>query len=117
MRLAGNLYITRTLEAAENGFKATVEMCPDHPVYKGHFPNQPVVPGVFTLAVVRECAAAAAGYDVEYAEIKECKFISALIPGERVILNLDFTFGGNQKLSGAVTRDGDVILKLKATLR
>ena len=104
-------------DAAADGFKATAALHASHPVYEGHFPGRPVVPGVFTLALVRECASRAAGRALEYAEIRECKFLSALLPCEGLQVTLDFSFPGGQNLSGTVRRGGETVLKLKAVMR
>lgn len=117
MKSHRNFCIIRSLAAADGGFRAQVELIPGHPVYKGHFPERPVVPGVFTLSVVRECAAAVLGRDVEYSAIRECKFISALLPCEGLAVTLDFTLAEDGRLCGTVSRDDAVVLKLKATLR
>ena len=40
-------------------FRAVVRLNEQHPVFAGHFPGQPVVPGVFTLQMIKECMAVA----------------------------------------------------------
>ena len=117
MKLAGDFCKIIFLDKGNDGFKVIVELLPDHPVYKGHFPAQPVVPGVYTLALVRECASMVTGRDMEYADIKECKFISALLPAEGLKVTLDFSLTGDGKLCGTVKRGTATILKLKATLK
>lgn len=116
MKLIDHFCTLRRLDINNAGFKAVIELLPDHPVYKGHFPGQPVVPGVFTLALVRECASKVTGRDMKYAAIKECKFISAWLPTEDSDATFDFAFMDGGKLCGTVKRGSDTILKLKATL-
>ena len=117
MKLAGDFCKIIFLDKSNDGFKVIVELLPDHPVYKGHFPTQPVVPGVYTLVLVRECASIVIGRDMEYANIKECKFVSALLPTEGLKVTLDFSLKDEGRLCGTVKRDNDTILKLKATLK
>ncbi len=116
MKLIDNFCTLHRLDINSEGFKAVIGLLPDHPVYKGHFPAQPVVPGVFTLALIRECASIATGRDRKYADIKECKFISAWLPTEDSKVTFDFAFLDEGKLCGTVKRGNDTILKLKATL-
>lgn len=64
----------------------SVPIAANHPAYSGHFPGQPVLPGVVLLdAVVNElqCAdrGACAGWDISSA-----KFHSAVRPGEALTL-------------------------------
>ena len=117
MRLVENFCKILLLDRSDNGFRASVELLPHHRVYEGHFPARAVVPGVFTLAIVRECASAALSRTVEYASIRECKFLSALQPGEGVVITLDFSISEGDRICGTVKRDDETILKLKAVLR
>lgn len=116
MKLIDSFCTLQCLDINNEGFKAVIKLLPDHPVYKGHFPARPVVPGVFTLALVRECASMATGHDMKYADIKECKFISAWLPTGDSNATFDFTLTDEGKLCGTVKRGDDTILKLKATL-
>lgn len=117
MKLADTFYTIRSFDSAGDGFRACVELLPDHPVYQGHFPGQPVVPGVLTLALVRECASMHIGRRAAYAAIRECKFISALLPCEGLEIRLDFTLDEQQKLCGTVRRGEEPVLKLNAVLK
>lgn len=119
MRLEDNFYIVRSLEIAGSGaFKGEVELLPEHPIYEGHFPQQPVVPGVCTLTIIRESLGKALQRQVSFSAIKECKYLSALLPFEGLILMLDFQLVESQ-LRGTVSRadDSRIVLKLKATIR
>lgn len=80
MVLEGSFYRIIKLESQENSYIIEVELNPEHEIYKGHFPEQAVVPGVCTLTIIRECLSKALGKDLVFDSIKECKYISALIP-------------------------------------
>lgn len=117
MKLAGDFCKIIFLDKSGDVFKAIIELQPNHPVYKGHFPAQPVVPGVCTLALIRKCASMVTGRNMEYEYIKECKFISAILPVEGLKVIFDFSLTEDGKLCGIVKRDNDIILKLKARLK
>ena len=105
---------TLSFERTAAGFTAEVELRADHPVYEGHFPGQPVVPGVCTVRVVRELTARAVGYDVWFDTIREAKFVSVLIPSEGLCITVEATLAG-ETLRAVVRRDEQVVLKLQAT--
>ena len=119
MRLEDNFYKIHAIEQTENDYKIEVELLQDHPIYEGHFPGQPVVPGVCTLTIIRECIGKILSKSVSFATIKECKYVSALIPeqGLKIMINLTLTADGSVK--GVVERldNNQVALKLKATIK
>jgi 3-hydroxymyristoyl/3-hydroxydecanoyl-(acyl carrier protein) dehydratase len=55
-----------------------------HPALPGHFPGQPIVPGVLLLDEVREVVEARSGRRVQC--VAQLKFMEALAPGERAWL-------------------------------
>lgn len=65
--------------------RVELEVAADHPAFAGHFPGQPIVPGVVLLdlallAVARWLGVGARG------EIASTKFLSPVAPGETLIL-------------------------------
>lgn len=105
---------TLSFERTAAGFTAEVELRADHPVYEGHFPGQPVVPGVCTMRVVRELTARAVGCDIWFDTIREAKFVSALIPCEGLRIVVEATLC-EQTLRAVVRRGDEAVLKLRAT--
>jgi 3-hydroxymyristoyl/3-hydroxydecanoyl-(acyl carrier protein) dehydratase len=60
----------------------------DHPAYAGHFPGQPILPGVVLLDEALFALAAALGLPAAAARIQSAKFLSPVRPGES--LQLDY---------------------------
>lgn len=60
----------------------------DHPALAGHFPGQPIVPGVVLLAEVLDAIAAQTGAAAPW-RLRRVKFIAPLPPGEAVTVTLD----------------------------
>ncbi len=112
--LKDSFYKLISLAPTETGYNAVVELLPEHEIYRGHFPGQPVVPGVCTLTIVRECLAAALGHGVMFRRIRECKFLAAIVPGEAVRLTLVMNLREDGTLRCSVLRGAEVVLKLKA---
>jgi 3-hydroxyacyl-[acyl-carrier-protein] dehydratase len=57
------------------------ELDPAHPVFPGHFPGNPIVPGVLLLARISRAVARASGRQV--VEVPAVKFLSPLAPGDK----------------------------------
>lgn len=119
MRLENNFYTINNIEQkSDDAFAVEVTILPEHQIYEGHFPQQPVVPGVCTLTIIRECIGNILSKEVSFSSIKECKYVSALIPQEdlRIMINLTIS---ESKVTALVERvdDQQTVLKLKANLR
>lgn len=94
---------------------------PEHPLYRGHFPGRPVLPGVCSLQMIKEAVAVTGvGQPLQYTEIIQCKFLSVVDPQESSRLDLWYTFDfepdGSLTLRARLERGTDVVLKLKARL-
>jgi 3-hydroxyacyl-[acyl-carrier-protein] dehydratase len=61
-----------------------------HPIFEGHFPGRPVVPGACLLQGMKELLSMAIGEDVRLTRANQLKFISVIVPdlNETVWLNI-----------------------------
>ena len=79
----------------------TLHVDADHPCLAGHFPGDPVVPGVLIL----ERIAAALGRfrpDVRVIGIRQAKFLRALRPGQRMTVSLRAAVTGEIAFEGRI---------------
>ncbi len=71
---------------------ASMQIAHDHPAFAGHFPGQPLLPGVLLLAQVLEAALAdpaLAGRIGAAPRLSNAKFLSPVRPGDRIELSFD----------------------------
>jgi 3-hydroxyacyl-[acyl-carrier-protein] dehydratase len=61
----------------------------DHPIFAGHFPGRPIVPGVMLLEWVLVEVSAALGRAPSAVRVREAKFFLPLEPGQRAQLQVD----------------------------
>jgi 3-hydroxyacyl-[acyl-carrier-protein] dehydratase len=54
--LMNNLYTLRLMESAPDGsaIRSEIMLNSRHPLFKGHFPENPILPGVCTVDIIRE---------------------------------------------------------------
>ena len=77
----------------------------NEPFFTGHFPHQPVMPGVLIVEAMAQAAAVACyrpdqpRQDVAIAGIREAKFRRPVIPGDRLEIRGECTRDGGQMLS------------------
>lgn len=69
----------------------------DHPALPGHFPGQPIVPGVVLLTEVAEAARDLLAFAAGETQWRRVKFLAPVLPDQRVDIHLSgdadgFTF-------------------------
>jgi len=67
-------------------FEQPLRIDPAHPALPGHFPGQPLVPGVVMLAQVAQALRAWRGQRL--ARVLEAKFVAPLLPDENATVRL-----------------------------
>jgi 3-hydroxyacyl-[acyl-carrier-protein] dehydratase len=58
------------------------------PLFAGHFPGRPMLPGVFQIEMARMAAEWSAGRRLAVREVVKTKFSRVLLPGETICLAL-----------------------------
>ena len=94
--------------------------------FQGHFPRQPVMPGVLVIECMAQTAAvlvvetlegAAAGKLVYFMSIEDCRFRKPVVPGDRLHINVTKTRrrGNVWKFSGQARVDGALMAEARFT--
>lgn len=66
---------------ADDNIKVDVQLNADHEIFKGHFPQQPVLPGACMVQMLKEVLQKASNYSLEFNKGQNIKFISLVVPG------------------------------------
>ncbi|HUY83455.1 MAG TPA: hypothetical protein VMU86_02680 [Steroidobacteraceae bacterium] len=77
---------------------ADLGITPDHPAYAGHFPGNPVLPGVVLLDAALRRLAAAGWIDPAACDIPWFKFTAPVRPPDRVALEVEEDTEGAMRL-------------------
>ena len=78
----------------------------DHPSLAGHFPGNPIVPGVVLLDHVQQAASSWLGYPVKINGIPQTKFVQPLLPGQNAEIQLRLT---GTELRFSIVRDDSTL--------
>jgi len=76
----------------------------DHPALPGHFPGEPIVPGVVLLAWVLEQARSQLGFQAGPNRWQRIKFLQPVGPDQTIRLELD---GDSGRFSFQIKREDD----------
>lgn len=113
-------YIVTSEETAE-GLKARIRLNADHAIYAGHFPGNPVTPGVMELQIVKELLEQKYARQLQLHTMPRCKYLQILNPAEHPELDVKIAFSNpaNGQISiSASGENGDrVFFKFNATYR
>jgi 3-hydroxyacyl-[acyl-carrier-protein] dehydratase len=80
----------------------------DHPSLPGHFPGQPVVPGVLILDEIAARACDALGGGLRPARVPQVKFVAPLLPEQEARIELDLD-PATRRARFRVSRDGQLL--------
>lgn len=93
-----NLYTIASLDQAPNQITCTLQIDAAHPVFQGHFPGSPVLPGVVQLEMVKAVLSKALEKPFTLKEMSTCKFLEVLNPDETPELTIHIQYKGEEIL-------------------
>lgn len=74
--------------------RIALSIAADHPAFAGHFPGQPIVPGVVLLDEALHAIGQTQALDFAGCQIGAVKFLSPVAPGEAVVVEFDMDTNG-----------------------
>ena len=118
--MLSDFYIIRNEHIGQDCAEFDVLLNPDCKVYKGHFPGEPVSPGVCSIQMVKECAEKMAGARLCFVQIKQCRFQQLLSPATTPELKIEISLKQEEDYLNAeakVMNNGVICVSLKGTLK
>lgn len=76
-------------EKTENAYLAKIILNPEHPIFRGHFPGNPVTPGVCMMQIVKELSEHITQQNLTLSSASNIKFMAIIDPEETPELMLD----------------------------
>ena len=117
--LIPHFYSVKEFNFTDNQLKAIIELNPEHDVFKGHFPNNPVTPGVCMLQILKELTEQATNTNLFIKECSNVKFMALINPETNPILAITIDINPleeNFKIKASASFDETVALKVNALL-
>ncbi|WP_209402631.1 3-hydroxyacyl-ACP dehydratase [Pseudozobellia sp. WGM2] len=89
--LIEGLYSILAFEKIENTLSATVKLNKDHEVFKGHFPGNPIMPGVCMIQMIKELTEKELNKELFLSVASNVKFMAIINPEENDTIDLNLT--------------------------
>ena len=107
--LLDNFYTILSSESSDSTiWTIQIKLNPGHPVYQGHFPGHPVVPGVCLLQLIKECVEDIRQQKLQVTQVSSCKFLSAINPIETPNISVALTFKETEEGTLQLQAEGSV---------
>ena len=83
-----DLYTVEKVDENDNSIFATIRFNANHEIFNGHFPKQPVVPGVIQIQVIKELLEANLNTKLFMNNIIQIKYISPIVPDNNTAISV-----------------------------
>ena len=118
MILKDNFYTINELEFVENKIQASIKIDSNHSIFEGHFPNNPITPGVVEMEIVKEIVSEGIQKTLKMSKMSNCKFLAILNPltSSEVNVKIDVLEHENNRIriSAQILDQQTVYLKIGA---
>ncbi|OFX48209.1 MAG: hypothetical protein A2046_08275 [Bacteroidetes bacterium GWA2_30_7] len=94
--LLQNFYKIIDSKITEKGFVYYVNLNENHEVFKGHFPDNPVVPGVCLIQIIEELLATELKKSIKLLKAGNIKFKAIVIPKSENIINFEYELNSGE---------------------
>lgn len=85
--LQGSFY--DILQSDQDGY--TIRFNASHPIFSGHFPERPIVPGACIVQIAEELASLIYNHPVRFAAIHDLKFRQPITPDQEITISISKT--------------------------
>ena len=118
--LIEGLYSIEDFVIEGSAVKATIKIYKDHDIFKGHFPGNPVMPGVCMIQIIKELTEKATGRQLFLSVSSNIKFMAIINPEKNDILQLTIDLKEEEdivKVKNTTSFAETLALKLSATFK
>ena len=115
--LLKDFYKINELKTEAESTSVTITINKNHEIFKGHFPNNPVMPGVCMMQIIKEITEEVVDSKLFMQKCSNVKFMALINPEKNEVLQLLLNItedGGKIKVKNTTHFDETLALKLVA---
>ncbi len=107
-----DFYKITTFDSTATAVEVSLNINPKHAIFEGHFPGQPVVPGVCMLQMIKEQAEKALSKPLHLAKAAQIKYLQVLIPNQAEEVLLKIEWKDNLAFNAQLQSNGQIVMKM-----
>lgn len=118
--LIQGLYNISTVDNKSSFISADIHLNKDHDIFKGHFPGNPVMPGVCMIQIIKEITESTLEKNLFLSVSSNIKFMAIINPEVNPNLHIKIEYteeDGLVKVRNTTSFEDTVALKLNATFK
>jgi 3-hydroxyacyl-[acyl-carrier-protein] dehydratase len=117
MILLNDFFTIQDKVSSETEIWAEVRINANHKIFEGHFPNQPVVPGVCMMQMIKEILEQVIGKETNLVQAADMKFLAVINPLENNLIHASIKYStgesGDVNVVASLFKDELVHFKFK----
>lgn len=118
--LKDNLYTIQDIQISDLAINAEIKLNNEHPIFVGHFPDVPVLPGVAMMQMVKELVEVGEEQALQISKAGNLKFLQMINPNKvdflKVEINIKERVEGIIKLKAQILYEQKICFKMTAQL-
>lgn len=119
--LLNDFFKINDTESSASEIWAEVVIDANHKIFEGHFPNQPVVPGVCMMQMIKEIIEQVLGKATNLVQAAEMKFMAVINPQENNLIQATIKYAADESgvinIQASLYKDELVHFKFKGQLQ
>jgi 3-hydroxyacyl-[acyl-carrier-protein] dehydratase len=119
--LLNDFFTIRDTESSPTEIWAELVINADHKIFEGHFPNQPVVPGVCMMQMIKEILELVLGKETNLLHAADMKFLAIINPQANNLVHASIQYAADESdainIVASLFKDELVHFKCKAKLQ
>ncbi|MBL7703702.1 MAG: hypothetical protein JNM14_15740 [Ferruginibacter sp.] len=96
MILLNDFFTINNLKTSETDISAELVINAGHKIFEGHFPNQPVVPGVCMMQMIKEILESVINKETNLVQAADMKFLAVINPVENNVIQATIKYTSDE---------------------
>ncbi|CAN5572209.1 3-hydroxyacyl-ACP dehydratase [soil metagenome] len=117
--LTNDFFYIKTMQSQDGKIDALIQIDAAHKIFEGHFPGQPVVPGVCMMQMIKEILEQDLGKKTQLTVADQLKFLTLIDPTQTNSIQSELKYStgedGGIHLTAQLYNEAVIYFKMKAS--